>query len=192
MHAQHFDEAVGAGAAFLHAGVKGVAVEVVEPVHVELTAHQLVKKRPGIRALEHLNGQIELASELLVQPLHQKQGQLLVRHVLENSGFEGVGEGAVADVVQQDGGQRGLAFGRRNRHALVLERAQGQRHEVHGPQRVVEARVQRPRVHKTREAELLDAPQPLEIRVFDEVKQELRRDGNETVNRVVENLLFIH
>ena len=83
--------------------------------------------------------------ELLVEPRHQIERELLVGHVLENRRFERVRERAVADIVQQDGNLGGLALGGRNLDALVLERAQGQLHEVHGAERVVEARVQRPR-----------------------------------------------
>jgi len=192
VHAQHFYEAVGPGAAFFHAGVKRVAVEVIEPVHVELAAHELVKEGPAVGALKHVDGQIQPAAELRVQALHDEQRELLVRHVLKNSRFQGVRERAVAHVVEQNGGQRRFALGRRNFHAFVLERAQGQRHEVHGAQRVVEARMQRPRVHEAGEPELLNAPQPLKVPVLNEVEEKLRRDSDEAVDRVVENFLFVH
>ena len=104
MHAQHFDKAVSARTTFLYAGVEGVAVEVVEAVHVELAADQLMKKRPLVGASKHFNGQIELAAKLLIQSLHQKQRELLVGHILKNGRFQGVGERAVSHVVQQNGG----------------------------------------------------------------------------------------
>ena len=91
-------------------------------------------------------------------------------HILKNSGFQRVGEGAVAHVVQQDGSQRRFALGRRNLHAFILEGAQGQRHEVHGPQRVMKARMQGSRINKPGEPKLLNAPQPLEVAVLNQVE----------------------
>ena len=72
MHAQHFDEAVGPGATFFDASVKGVAVEVVEAVHVELATDQLMEKWPFVGALKHFNGQIELTTKFYIEPLHQE------------------------------------------------------------------------------------------------------------------------
>lgn len=64
-------------------------------------------------------------------------------------------------------------------------------HEVHGAQNVVKTCVQSPGIHQMRHAKLLDAPKTLHVRVFYEVKNELVGYGNESVNRIVENLLFV-
>ena len=39
--------------------------------------------------------------------------------------------------------------------------------------------------------DLLDAPKPLEIRVFDNVEMQLVRDADEAIDGVVEDLLFV-
>jgi hypothetical protein len=60
---------------------------------------------------------------------------------------------------------------------------------VHGPEGVVEARVQRARIHVVREAHLLDAPQALKERMFDQVEQDAVGHADKPVYRVVEYLL---
>ncbi len=99
---------------------------------------------------------------------------------------------AVADVVQENGDQRRFALLIGNLTTFTPQRLQGRVHQVHGPQGVVKARVERPRVHEVCEPQLFDPAQPLKVGVLDDVEHELRRSGNEPVYRVVEDFLLVH
>ena len=67
----------------------------------------------------------------------------------------------------------------------------GQTPEVKSTQGMMEAGMQSPGVHKVGEPELLDAAQTLKKWMFDEVKNQVIRYSDETINRVIENLTLI-
>jgi hypothetical protein len=85
-----------------------------------------------------------------------------VQHLLHH-----VREGAVPGVVQERGGAGGGARVLGNLVALG-EEVEHARHQVERAQAVREARVLGALVGEEREAELLDAPQPLELERVDE------------------------
>jgi hypothetical protein len=68
----------------------------------------------------------------------------------------------------------------------------GLSHQVQGTDRVLESRVLRPRVHIMCEPELLDPPQSLKVPVLNEVEDQIGGNGNESVNRIIENFTLIH
>ncbi len=72
-----------------------------------------------------------------------------------------MGKRPVPHVVQQDGNGNGHGLLLRNFDAFRAQHLDGLAHQVQRPQRMVEAGVQRPGVHVVREADLLDAAQPL-------------------------------
>ena len=51
--------------------------------------------------------------------------------------------------------------------------------------------VLRARIDQVGETELLDAIEPLEIRMFDQIINEFGRNCNKTVNRIVYNFSFV-
>jgi hypothetical protein len=78
-----------------------------------------------------------------------------------------------------------------NGMAFALQRTHGLPHQVHSPQRVVKARMQSTRIHVLRQTQLLDSPEPLKVRMLNQIEQQLRWNCDESVNGIVENLLFV-
>lgn len=62
---------------------------------------------------------------------------------------------------------------------------------MHRTERVVKARVMGTGINVIGQTELRDSAQPLKIRMLNEVENQVKRNGDEAVNRVVENLMFI-
>ena len=78
LYIQHLDDAGGANVAFGHSGIETVAAQVVQAVHIQLPAYQLVQEAFGIFVLEDLNGECQLSVHLLVDAFHQHQGDVFV------------------------------------------------------------------------------------------------------------------
>jgi hypothetical protein len=110
-----------------------------------------VKEGPVIVAGKDLHGQLQPLVKLVVELVHQKQRQLFVVYIGKNRIFQGVGKGAVADVMQQNGQQGRLTFFIRNFCIFVAQGADGAVHQVHGPQSVVKTRMQSPGVNEVRQ-----------------------------------------
>ena len=98
---------------------------------------------------------------------------------------------AVANVVQQNGDLGGFFFGIRDFDALAAQNLYGFLHKVHGAQGVVKAGVVGAGVDQVAESELADAPQPLKVRVLDQVKNSFRRKRNKTVDRIVKKFELV-
>ena len=62
---------------------------------------------------------------------------------------------------------------------------------MHGPQGVMKAGMQRAGVYQVRHAQLFDIAQPLKIRVLYQIEYQLRGDTDESVYRIVYDLLFV-
>lgn len=62
---------------------------------------------------------------------------------------------------------------------------------MHRTERVVKARVVGTGINVIGQSELRDSAQPLKIRMLNEVENQVKGNGDEAVNRVVENLMFI-
>jgi len=62
---------------------------------------------------------------------------------------------------------------------------------VYRTKRVVKARVVGTGINVIGQPELRDSAQPLKIRMLNEVENQVKGNGDEAVNRVVENLMFI-
>lgn len=52
LYIQHLDNAGGANVAFGHSGIEAVAAQVVQAVHIQLPAYQLVQEALGVFILE--------------------------------------------------------------------------------------------------------------------------------------------
>ena len=119
------------------ARVEAVAAQVVQAVHVQLAADQLVEEALGILVLEYLDGQRPV--HLAVDALHQQQGDVFVGDAAHDGVFQHVREGPVADVVHQDGGLDGFGFAVEDEVALGRQVLDGLGHQVEGAERVLEA-----------------------------------------------------
>ncbi len=188
MHAHGLEQALDPHLPLRHAGVEGVAPEVVEPIHVELARDQLVEEGAVVRVVEHGEGQVERTVHALVEVGQEDPAHVLVRKVLDELVFEGVGEGAVPHVVQQGHGQGGGLLLRAHGRALLGQVGEGVLHEGHRPQCMVEAGVLGARKDEVPDAELTDPAQPLDLRRLDEVHDHVLRHRDEPVHRVREEL----
>ena len=156
------------------AGAVAVAQEIVEPVAVQLAAHQggdgAAGMTPMLQQFRHLAGQ---AGPFGLQPVPQ------LRMVTDQSAgpafvpqaehlLAGVAEGAMADVMQQGGRIEGAALRgqfRSQPHQVV----QGEAGDVQHAEAVGEAAGLGPLEGQVGGAQLADAPQPLEGRGVDQV-----------------------
>src|SRR5690606_20874543 len=107
---EHGNDAVNADTALLDAGEEGVAVKVIEAIHIELTGHQSVKKLSRIAVSEDLQGQVECAVKAFVQLQHKAIGDAFMVHAVEQRFFQGMRKWAMPHVVKEDGQLSGLVF----------------------------------------------------------------------------------
>ncbi|EMA64409.1 hypothetical protein C468_08671 [Halorubrum kocurii JCM 14978] len=162
------DEPLGVDGAVRHAGVIGVAHEVVHPVHVELARDEsavppLAGDEPGdplgveVVVAERLSdraGREQLVDVVVVLPRAAVRERLQV-----------VAEGTVADVVEH--GRRLDPVRALAPDPEVVERPAG---EVIDAQRVLEASVVRGRVDELDRAELFDVSEPLHGGGVDQIR----------------------
>ena len=192
---EHGDDAVGADDALADAGEEAVAAEVVEAVHVELAADELVEEVFGVGVAEDGDSHVERGGDLggagVAHLFHHHEGQPLVVDV-DQDALGGVGEGAVADVVEEDGEPGGAALVVGDPGALETQGVEGAAHEVEGAEHVGEAGVHGAGVDEVGEAELLDATLALEEGVLDDGEEHGVVDGEEAVvDGVVDDLAFV-
>ena len=126
-----------------------------------------------------------------VELLHEHFGQFLVGNAVDQRVFQRVREGAVADVVEENGHLDRFRFLRRNGMALALKNRNGPLHQMHRPQRVVKPRVVRAGIDERAQAQLANAAQALEGGVFDQVKNPFAGYRNETVDWIVEEFELV-
>ena len=138
LYIQHLDNAGGANVAFGHSGIEAVAAQVVQAVHIQLPAYQLVQEALGVFILENLNGECQLSVHFLVDTFHQHQGDVFVGDALHDGIFQYVGF-AVEDKV---------SFG-----GKLLD---GLTHQVEGSQRVLEPCMLRTGIYDRGQPQLLD------------------------------------
>jgi len=74
---------------------------------------------------------------------------------------------------------------------LVAQRLNRHTHQVHCAQRMMETGMQRPRINQVGHTQLFNITQSLEIWVLNQIKYQFGWDTDKTVNRVVNDLLFI-
>ena len=94
-------------------------------------------------------------------------------------------------VVKKYGNKCCLLFLLRYIDSLVPQRSQSCLHKIHGPQTMLKPAVIGPRIYKTRQPELPDVPQALEPRMFNNVIDEIARDADKSINRIIDDLPFI-
>ena len=156
LYIQHLDNAGGANVAFGHSGIEAVAAQVVQAVHIQLPAYQLVQEALGVFILENLNGECQLSVHFLVDTFHQHQGDVFVGDALHDGIFQYVGEGSVADVVHQDSGFHSFGFAVEDKVSFGGKLLDGLTHQVEGSQRVLEPCMLRTGIYDRGQPQLLD------------------------------------
>ena len=151
---QHFDDAFTSDFAFSHATVKAVAREVVQSVHVQLTADQLVEEWLGVMVVENFDCQVQGAPHLVVQTAHDECTYVFVVNALDDAVFQSMAEGAMTHVVQQDGQTSGFRLFLSDGDTFVAQAVDGFLHQVHAPDGVVETVVDGARIDQVRKSQL--------------------------------------
>jgi len=162
---EHRDDAVSADDAFADACEEAVTSEVVETIHVELAGDELVEEMLVVGVAEDVDSEVELS--VGVHALHEEVGEVLVMSA-DDDMLGGVREGAVTDVVQEDGELCALAFVVGDVDALLSQDVESAFHEVESAEHVAETCVHGARIDKAGESELLDAPLALEVGVLED------------------------
>ncbi len=62
---------------------------------------------------------------------------------------------------------------------------------MHSPERMMKSRVNGTRINKVGDPKLFDSSEPLNIRVLNNVVDQFVWDGNESVNGIVNDFLFV-
>ena len=142
----------------------------------------------GVVVIEDLDGRVESPVERFVEARHDERADLLVVHAPDEAVLERMAEGAMADVVQENGqtGAAVLVLG--DHDALFAERIEGLLHQVQSAQGVVEAVVDRTGIDQVAQAELADAAQALHPRVIEDLGEIRVAELDEPVDRVVQQL----
>ena len=184
-------------AAVAHPRGQHVPLQVVEPIRVELARDQVREesRRTILSPEERVHPLRQVPGEAPQRPVHLRppvqddcRGPALVPG--PGDGLEGVGEGAVAHVVEER---------RRQDHGLVAAQPRGRPAERvehlprhgHDPERVGEAGVLGAGEDQVRQAELADAAEPLDLAGLHEGEKEPVRprgspEGDVVVHRVAE------
>ena len=187
---EHVDDAVGADDALADAGEEAVAGEVVEAVDIELRRDELMEEMFVVGVVEDGDSGVELMAVVVVDALHKLFGEGLMLDIGDDT-FGCMGEGAMSDVVKESGEADGEGLVRSDVDAFDLEDIDGAVHQIECAEGVAETGVGGARVDHFGEAQLSDTTETLEERVRDNVEDKIILDGEETIDRVVDNLTFI-
>ena len=187
----HLQQTLRIHAALGHTAEETVALQIVDSIDIQLTGNQFAEKAFRVCSCENLDGLVQASAVDFVELLHHHQREFLVRNALHDAVFQGVGKRPVTAVVEQNGQGSRLKFLICNVVALAAQQLDGASHEVHGTKAMRKTRVVGSGIHQIGHADLFDTPKPLEIRMFDNVEMQFVRNADETVNRVVEDFLFV-
>lgn len=97
----------------------------------------------------------------------------------------------MADIMKQYCDLGCLKFFFVNGDSFFLEIVQYSAHQVHGAQRMMKARVNSARINQVAKPELPDKPEPLKVRMFNQIEEQVTVDGDESIYRIVDDFLFI-
>ena len=78
---KHFDDAGGPDIAFGYTGIETVTPQIVQTIHIQLTADQLVQEFLRITVSKNVECQRQAALEMTVQIFHQQARQVFVVHI---------------------------------------------------------------------------------------------------------------
>ena len=93
--------------------------------------------------------------------------------------------------MQQNGDQRGIELFGSNGYPFGTEVFKGDSHQVHGPDGMVKASMMCPGIYQLGKPQLLDTPEPLEIGMVQDIKDQFASNGYETIYRIIDNLLLV-
>jgi len=110
-----------------------------------------------------------------------------VMHFAGDGVFKCMAKRTMSNVVQQNSTQQGNLLFVGNLISLQTKFINRILHEVHGANSVLKAIVKRTGVYQMRQAELRNASQTLEPWVINEFQYKRMPNGNETVDRVVDD-----
>ena len=174
LHIEHLDDTGRADVSFGHSGIETVSAQIIQTVHIQLSAHQLVEEALGIFVLEDLDGKGELPFQLLVHALHEHQRDFFVRDACYDGVFEYMRERTMSYIVQEDGGLYSFGFAIEDEVAFGSKGSDSFAHQVKCTQRVLETGMLGTRIHGGRQSQLFDAGQTLEEgMLYDVVQQPL-------------------
>jgi len=97
----------------------------------------------------------------------------------------------MSDIMEQNSSQHTFFFFAAYFVPLGFDDFYGGCHQVHGPDGVVEARVQCPGIHQVRQPELLDSAQPLKVWMLNQIGNEIIGNRNKAVHRIVKYFPFV-
>ena len=192
LHGQHLQDPVVADGSFDHAGEETVAGEVVHPIHVQLSAHELVQEALRVGVAEDVDRRLQFTIAFRVQFFHDQQGDGFVAHFRDHDALQGMGERAVADVVQEDGDAGALFLFRTDVHAFGPEFLQGQCHQMIGAQGVVQAGMHGARINEMGQRHLRDPAQALAPWMRHHPVHQGIVEGDKAVHRVIDDLAERH
>ena len=132
LYIEHLDDTCRTYISLRDPCIEAVATKVVEAVHIQLPADQLMKETFGIFVLEYLDGECELPVHLFVDTFHEHQGNVFVRYALDNGILQYVRERTMPDVVHQDGCLYGFSFTVEDEIAFGCKLLDGLAHQVEG------------------------------------------------------------
>ena len=192
LHIEHLDDASRANVTLSHSRIETIAAQVVETVHIELTAHKLMQEALLILILVYAYGKIETSTQLMIHPLHQHQRNLFVMYARSDGILKHMREGSVPHIVQQDSNLHRLGLVIGNLHSFTTQRVYGFSHQEEGAQRMLKSRVLRTGIHHAREPQLLDTMQALHHGVCHHLHDQPLRNIDEPEHRVIDNLARLH
>jgi hypothetical protein len=97
----------------------------------------------------------------------------------------------VSEIVEQNGKLRGLVLFLGNVDVLLTQNIKRLTHQERRTKRMLKTGMHGCRVHKVREAKLLDVTQPLKIGMTDDIVEQISGNGDKTVYRIVNSLFFV-
>lgn len=106
--------------------------------------------------------------------------------------FKRVGKRGVADIMQEDRDLCPFGFLLGDVYTFGADCANGLGHEVKRAKGMLEAGMLGSRVNKIGKTQLFDPAQALKPGVMDQVVNQIAGQGGESIDRIVDNLSFVH
>ena len=107
---KHLDDAGRADVSFCNTGIETVTAKIIEAVHIQLAADELMQESLRIFVLEYLDGETKLPVHLFVHSFHQHQRDFFMRNSLYNRILKYMRKRTMSDVMQQDSCLYGFCF----------------------------------------------------------------------------------
>lgn len=111
---------------------------------------------------------------------------------IDQASLQGVGEGAVSDIMQEHGDGEPFGFSLRDDGAFGSQHVNRLLTQVHSSEGVMKTRMERTRINVVRKAHLFNAPESLKKSMLRQIKQDTVRHMDEAIDRVVEDFTCRH